>query len=131
MSAPVEGIRKFGFRRWYERQLIESHAWLAGCFLAIVLVAAGVELLTLERGIADFLFDATLISGGVMLGWFAWRRYARIMIVAEFIGEQAFCPSCAHYGFRCEDAPGARPVIRARCPKCQHRWPIDGEPRRG
>jgi len=130
MSSPVEGIRKVGFRRWYERQLIRSHAWLAACFLAMVLVAAGFELLTLERGFADFMFDATLIAGGGMFGWFAWRRYACIMVVAESIGEQAICPSCAHYGFRCEDSPRARPAIAARCPKCDHRWPIEAEPRR-
>ena len=33
----VEGVRKLGFRKWYERQLIEAHAWLVTGFLAWLL----------------------------------------------------------------------------------------------
>ena len=64
--------------------------------------------------------------------WVAWRRYARIMVVAEFIGEQARCPACDHYGFRC--APGSAaaatraPELAARCPKCSHCWRIAQDP---
>jgi hypothetical protein len=128
MSAPVEGIRRVGFRRWYERQLIESHAWLVACFLAIVLVAAGFELLTMERGPLDFAFDAALIGSGLLVCWIAWRRYARLMLVADFIGDQANCPSCAHYGFRFEGVERVPLTILARCPKCGHGWPVVAPP---
>ena len=38
--ANLQPIRKLGFRRWYERLLIEAHAWLVSCFLALVLAVA-------------------------------------------------------------------------------------------
>ncbi len=112
----------------YERQLIESHAWLALCFISLVLVMAGLELLSMRDGLAEFLFDATLIGGAAMFGWFAWRRYARIMVVAEFIGDQAYCPACTHYGFRCDGAQHASAPLSARCPKCGHRWQVEQPP---
>jgi hypothetical protein len=130
----VAAIRKLGFRRWYERQLIVGHAWLAGCFLSIVLAAAGLELLTLGRGVAEFLFDASLICGAFAFGWLSWRRYAARMVCAEIIGGQAVCPGCSHYGFRIDPArgggsvPGRPPTIPARCPKCAHTWPITPPP---
>jgi hypothetical protein len=33
----TEYIHRYGFRRWYERQLIESHAYLALAFVALIL----------------------------------------------------------------------------------------------
>ena len=36
---PARSIGKLGFRRWYERQLIESHAWLITCFLCALAIA--------------------------------------------------------------------------------------------
>ena len=40
----VQGIRKLGFRRWYERRLIEAHAFLITGFLALILAVAFLEL---------------------------------------------------------------------------------------
>ena len=36
--SPADGIRQLGFRRWYERQLIESHAYFLTCFLCMIMV---------------------------------------------------------------------------------------------
>ena len=45
-------IERHGFRRWYERQLIESHAYLALGFVALILLLSGLELLSdAEAGI--------------------------------------------------------------------------------
>ena len=38
-------IERHGFRRWYERQLIESHAYLALGFVALIVLLAGMEVL--------------------------------------------------------------------------------------
>jgi hypothetical protein len=121
-----ERIRVLGFRRWYERQLIEGHLWLVSCFVAMIAVAAGMELLTLEGGVREFLADASLIVAGCVAGWVSWRRYAWTMLRAEAIGEQAVCGGCQHYGFRFCGLEGAR--MRARCPKCSHEWLIDEPP---
>lgn len=112
-----------GFRRWYERQLIESHVWFVTCFVALIIVAAGFELLDLQAGVRDFVFDGALIAGGLLLGWHSWRRYVRMMLVAEAIGRQASCGACQHYGFRCLGLERGR--MRARCPKCGNQWLLD------
>ena len=39
----ADDIRKRGFKKWYERQLIESHAYLVTCFLCMILVTALME----------------------------------------------------------------------------------------
>ena len=40
---PTASIRKLGFRRWYERQLIDCHAALVTCLLCGLTVAALLE----------------------------------------------------------------------------------------
>lgn len=128
-SEPVfDRIRALGFRRWYERQLIASHLWLVTCFVSMILVAAGLELMSLQKGLSEFLFDATLILGACMLGWLSWRRYAWLMMHAEAICAQASCPACAHYGFRFKGVEMGR--MRALCPKCSEQWLVDdpGDP---
>ena len=41
----AEYIHRHGFRRWYERQLIESHAYLALAFIALILLLSAIEVL--------------------------------------------------------------------------------------
>ena len=45
---PAATIGRLGFRRWYERQLIEAHAWLISCFLCMLAIAACVEVMSLR-----------------------------------------------------------------------------------
>jgi hypothetical protein len=129
----IDGIRKHGFRKWYERQLIEGHAWLVTLLLAVLAMAAGLEALSIRDGIGELLFDAAVVFGGGSLSWVAWRRYARAMLVAEHVGHQAVCPACQRYGFRAvppgEDGAAPQPPrLVAACRRCGHRWPIDPEP---
>ena len=42
-AGPADAIRKLGFKKWYERQLIESHVYLVTCFLCLILVVAVLE----------------------------------------------------------------------------------------
>ncbi|MFN9773643.1 MAG: hypothetical protein ACK54X_13610 [Burkholderiales bacterium] len=126
----IEGIRKHGFRKWYERQLIESHAWLVTLLLAVLTMAAGLEALSFRDGPVEVLFDAMVVVGGAALSWIAWRRYASTMLVAEHVGRQAVCPRCERYGFRAlppaEDGAHGTPMrLVAACARCGHRWPID------
>jgi hypothetical protein len=129
----IEGIRKHGFRKWYERQLIESHAWLVTLLLAVLAMAAGLEALSFRDGFAELVFDAAVVFGGGALSWVAWHRYASTMLVAEHVGRQAVCPGCQRYGFRPvppgEDGEAPRaPRLVAACSRCGRRWPIDPEP---
>lgn len=126
----VEGIRKHGFRKWYERQLIEGHAYLVTMVLAMVAMACGYEVLSLERTAFSLLFDGCIFAGGAVVAWYSWRRYALTMTVAEHVGAQASCPGCKHYGFRpvppVEAEAFGRPMqLLAMCRRCGTRWPID------
>ena len=126
-AAPAESvperIRRQGFRRWHERVLLVAHGWLAACFVSMVFVATGFELLSLGDGPAEFLFDALLIAAAAVVGWQAWRRYRAAMELAGRVSEQAACAGCQHYGFRVADAQRGR--LRAVCPRCSAQWWID------
>lgn len=121
-----ERIRRIGFRRWHERELMAAHGWLAACFVAMIVAAAGLELLSMRGGLTDFLFDAALVAGAAMFGWFAWRRYRFAMLTAAWVSDQAVCASCERYGFRIGDARAARWSVE--CPKCGHSWTIQPFP---
>jgi hypothetical protein len=128
----VEGIRKHGFRKWYERQLIEAHACLVLMVLALLAMAGGYEVLSLEKTAFALLFDGAIVAGSGGLAWYSWRRYALTMTVAEHVGAQASCPGCGHYGFRpvppaeaAADPFGVPLPLLAMCRRCGTRWPID------
>ena len=48
-AEPARSIEKLGFKRWYERQLIESHAWLVSCILCSLAICAVLELVGFRR----------------------------------------------------------------------------------
>lgn len=118
-------IAQRGFRRWYERQLIDAHLWLVACFIAMVIVAAGLELSSQQSGLADKLHDAMLVVGGIAGSIYGFRRYSAALMVAEFVAEQAECAGCGRYGFRVNrDAPASPGQVAALCPQCAHRWAV-------
>jgi len=126
----VERIRKYGYRQWYERQLIESHVYLVMLVLALIAVVAGLELLSGPKSGSEMLFNGLVVGGGGWLSWVCWRRYARMMMVAQYVGSQAVCPSCLRQGFRAvpveeAGAQGAPMQLLASCRSCGTRWSID------
>jgi hypothetical protein len=134
----VERIRKLGFRRWYERTLIESHAHLVTCFLGMVLAMAGVETIGTRQGLAQLIYGAAVGGGGIALTIFGWRRYHRLLMLAEHLGAGATCRACGTYAiFRLlspaastdtgtEGDPDEEPVrLRVRCRECGHEWTIE------
>lgn len=122
-AALLRAVVRLGFRRWYERQLIAGHAWLAACFLSMVIVAAGVELLGSRETRAELVLDAAIVAAGGLTGWFAWRRYAHALRLAGLLGEQAVCPGCGRFGFRC-DPQQARDgrCLLVHCSRCGSQW---------
>lgn len=130
-------MRKLGFRKWYERQLIESHFYLITCFLGIIMAASAVELSGRRESLGGLLFAAGLGLGGCVLSLFGWQRYKRIMMVAEHIGDHATCVQCNAYAkFTVVDAGQAlrqEPVdienasevwLKVHCRKCGNEWTI-------
>lgn len=135
MNVPAS-VARLGFRKWYERELIKSHAALVTCFLCGVLVAAMVETLELGRGIWKPVSMLVMV-GAAILGWISWRSYITMLNRAERYGERSTCPTCQTYGrFKVlesgsESIPsaGAQAVaplsfewMKVECRKCGTGW---------
>jgi DNA-directed RNA polymerase subunit M/transcription elongation factor TFIIS len=122
----ADGIRKHGFRTWYERQLLQSHAHLALTFCCVVGIFAAFEASSKFHSLADQITDfaAVLISAGI--GLWALRRYLFLLAHAEAVANQADCPQCGTYG-RLEllSTTGADEAVAVRCRKCGHAWRIN------
>lgn len=135
---PVTSIRRMGFRKWYERQLVESHAslvtlLLCGLTFAILLD----EVIVVGR---SGRFPATalaIVLGATVLGMFSWRHYITVLERAERYGERSTCAGCSTYGrfdvtesgVDATPGPIAEAVaplqvawMRVKCRKCGATW---------
>jgi hypothetical protein len=126
LNSPLfDGIRKVGFRKWYERELLSSHAHMVLAFLCIIGMMAAFEAF---RGgtLADKLFDAGAIVACGGIGIWALRRYLYLLMNAEVIANQANCPNCKVYGlFTALSENKAHGHTLVRCKKCAHEWHIE------
>jgi len=132
----AEQIRHLGFRRWYERQLIESYGYLAGAFLALTLLLAGFEGLDLVKRSQGFYLVLLMIAAAAgVFTIIAWRRFRALLQRAEVFASGATCPECSAWGkFEVlaeerttpDDPPeSGRPHwLRVRCRKCSRDWRI-------
>jgi hypothetical protein len=132
----AEQIRRLGFRRWYERQLIVSHGYLVVAFLALIGLLAGIEGMDyLRRSIGFYLVVAVGAAAAGMLMFVAWRRFNVLLARAERFAENAECPRCKTWGkFRViaaepggdDDPPEAgRPHwVHVRCTVCANVWKL-------
>lgn len=128
-------IERHGFRRWYERQLIESHAYLALGFVALILLLSGLELLSdVEAGIRYLVILIAAAAGGTLLV-VAWRRFGVLLARAEHFAEAATCPQCKAWGkFKVlaqeasnanEPPEAGRPHwLSVRCTRCETVWKL-------
>jgi hypothetical protein len=131
---PADAIRKLGFKKWYERQLIESHLYLVTCFLCMILVAALLEEFSFRAPGLKPLVSLAWIAGGGLVGLFSWQRYRAIMGAAERLGDHSICGNCDAYAkFDVVESggnPGPSQIgdgtpttwLRVRCRKCGHGW---------
>jgi len=114
---PLESIRRLGFNRWYERQLIEGHAWFVSGFICLITIAACMEAISLRGSPWQLLGYAAAMLGAGIVGIYGFVRYQQILVRAERIGEQATCPGCDTYA-RFKLVSGSL----AQCRKCAHHW---------
>jgi hypothetical protein len=133
----AEGIRRLGFRRWYERQLIEGHVYLVTCILSAVLVLACFEAVNWRGSFAGMAIMLLAAGAGLALALASLRRYRLIVVRAECLGEQSTCAGCRTYGLlqvldagsadgdAMGSASGDNAWIRVRCRKCGHEWPME------
>ncbi len=127
----ADDIRKRGFKKWYERQLIECHAYLVTCFLCMILVAALMEDVSFRAPWLKPFLMLALIAGGGFVGVFSLLRYGTIMRTAQRFGDRSVCEQCHAYAkFDILESGGGAATpesepdtwLRVRCRKCGHGW---------
>lgn len=119
---PADGIARLGFRKWYERQLIEGHLWLVTCVLCMVLVASLMEMMQVRESAEALLAKGAIVFVSGAVAVVAWQRYRAVMDVAERLAERSTCPGCGTYA-RFRIVSGA---MQVRCRRCEREWRLDG-----
>jgi hypothetical protein len=134
---PTASIRKLGFRKWYERQLIDCHLSLVTCFLSGIAIAACIETVNPDEVFIQQVPMLGLVAGALALGWYSWKRYITVLERAELYGQRSNCPSCQAYGrfdviaTGMDEVPGrvaeaVAPLhaawLRVQCRKCGTAW---------
>jgi hypothetical protein len=120
---PARSIGRLGFKRWYERQLMESHAWLVTCILCLVAIAASLEAISFKESFFGGVVTLVFVYVAGLIGWHALQRYGAIMREAERLAEHSTCAACRTYAaFGVTDE---YPRMSVRCRKCGHEWTLN------
>ena len=115
----AHGIRKHGFRKWYERELTQSHVRL------FLLLPSSFELFSSKRPLAEQLDNIVVLLLCTGIGIWALRRYLYLLMHAEAIASQAVCPACESYGRLQLVQDGQRNErVKVQCRGCAHEWHI-------
>lgn len=122
----IDGIRRHGFRKWYERELLQSHAMLALTFLCAVGLFGAFEAAQQFTGWEDRVLDALAILASGGIGVWALRRYLHLLMHAENVAHQADCPRCGVYArFTLVETQARAGGVTVRCRECAHQWSIN------
>ncbi len=120
---PADSIKRLGFARWYERRLIEGHAWFISAFICIVAIAACAEELSFRGSFGRLLLYVIVIAAAAAIGVYGLVRYQKILAEAELLGEHATCGACGAYARFRLISPS-----QVRCRKCDHEWCLIEQP---
>ncbi|MFN4361989.1 MAG: hypothetical protein ACK4F4_14825 [Hylemonella sp.] len=121
----AEGVRRFGFRKWYERELLSSHAHLLLTLLSSVALIGLLEAFQ-DASPSDKLLNVLLFIASGAIGLWALRRYLYLLTYAEAVANQANCPACGTYArfeVMGEDRRSGQIVVRCRA--CRQEWTIE------
>jgi predicted Zn finger-like uncharacterized protein len=118
------GVRRIGFRKWYERELLSGHAHMVLALLCAIAIMAAMEAFK-GGAIADKLTDVMIVLVSAVIGIWALRRYLYLLMHAESVANQANCPKCQTYGlFDVLSEDCADNGARVRCRRCAQEWQI-------
>src|SRR5688500_2468349 len=92
-----DAVRKRGFRQWYERQLIEGHAYLVTGLLSLLMTALALETIGFRASIVNSIALALVAAIGAWLSLFAWKQFTKRLSCAQTLAEQAVCGECRTY----------------------------------
>lgn len=125
----ADGIRRYGFRKWYERELLSSHAHMALALLASVALIASFE--AFQGGTSEEkLLDTGFVLACAAIALWALRRYLYLLLHAEEMANQASCGRCKAYGLLLvpDDAHSdARRLVPVCCKRCGFRWDMQDD----
>lgn len=117
-----ESVKRNGFRKWYERQLLSSHAHMVLAFLSMIALVGSVEAQRHAQGLIEVM-DVLFVVVCAAIGIWALRRYLFLLMRAEETANQASCPDCGEYG-RFKAVCERSEEIDVRCSKCSREWII-------
>lgn len=121
----AEGVRRVGFKKWYERELLSGHAHMVLALLATVALLGSFEAFR-DASLADKLLDVLFVITSAAIGLWSLRRYLYLLMHAEVVANQANCPQCGEYGrFEVTAENRHTSLTHVRCRQCAHIWPID------
>ncbi len=122
----AEGIRKHGFMKWYERELMHGHAHLLLMLVCALGLVMALEAATRFRSLTDQAIDIASVLICFGAGLWALNRYLYLLFHAEGVANQANCPACKTYGRLELLRTGHRgDDVDVRCRKCGHEWGIE------
>lgn len=117
---PARSIAKLGFRKWYERRLMEAHAWLLTALLCAIYVETALEGLALKGNLLVWLGNAGGMFIGCLIVWHGLRRFGAVLVEAERFASQSVCATCKAYARF--DVLSEQPKMTVRCRRCRQEW---------
>jgi hypothetical protein len=124
MSA-VQTIRCLGFRKWYEHELLQSHAHLVLLLLATIALLAAVDAYSVQLAGIEQLKVLGCAAVSAVIGIWALRQYLYRLNHAQFVADQAVCRRCDTYAkWDLLEERSAGTYLRVCCRRCGHRWEI-------
>lgn len=113
-------MSRLGFKKWYERRLIEAHSWLVTALLCAVFVETSLEDIgSRGHGLAWLGAAGGIFVGGLIV-WHGLRRFFSLLVEAERYASQSTCATCKAYARF--DILREHPKINVRCRRCGHEW---------
>ncbi|MBT2320850.1 hypothetical protein J7E62_00575 [Variovorax paradoxus] len=120
-------IRRVGFRKWYERELLQSHVHLVLVLLSGIGLLGSAEAYSLRLPVSSQLLVLACAIASAAIGLWALRRYLHLLGHAEFVADQAVCRACdtyARWEIQDDEVQPAAERMRVRCKRCGHVWVI-------
>jgi hypothetical protein len=122
----AQTIQRLGFRKWYERELIQSHLHLVLLLFSALGLLGSAEAYERSAPVPEQLWIGLCAAASALIGVWALRRYLYLLMHAEQVANQANCPDCQTYArWTLEEHDEAQQRLQVRCRQCGHRWPID------
>lgn len=123
----AEGVRRVGFRKWYERELLSGHAHMVLAFLSVIAMIGSMEAFR-DAELTEKLMDVAFVLLCAVIGLWSLRRYLFLLMRAEEVANQANCGECGEYG-RFDVVAENRSLheTQVRCRKCAHQWVISAD----